>query len=518
MYNNNPATAGNVKPFPLPSAGAPTLTPAPSLDAPSVEKRWADHLLGEKTYPWYVDAQHTSGAESVYQWNGVHLRYIGAEEGKAIAGDWLDRYWPGQANDSRASACWSYGAKRLRTQRPMPKPSEGRTIIPCADVYLELHRDGRITALAPDPALGMTYAINLNAGTVVGKNHTLSTLPASSRFRAFIERALPDSDVRALVQEQCGLTLLSTRYQIASWWVGKAGSGKSTLAAVCKAMQRQVASIRLHNLSERFGLEVLVGASLVTVDEVEPNERWPEGLWKSLVGGNGVSVDRKNEKAILSYESTAKWLLCSNCNPPIRDRSDGVWRRLCIVPFDVVIPQGEQVPDFHNVLLRQEGKAILDWMLEGAQRIVMRGGFLEERKRPHAVQHLKEAVRNECDSVRAWMGANEVRTGSYTDDWAPKDDVYAHYEQWCKDAHATAVERNLFWKNLRQYLPDLMISNRRVGKKQRYVCNVVCCDADDADPLAETLPSSIPISDDGKRAPIIMGTYDEDFGALFVES
>jgi P4 family phage/plasmid primase-like protien len=447
-------------------SAAPPAPPKPKPD--SYDKQWADRLLSGASRVWFADAPQTSGAETIYKWNGSYLQHIAAPEGNAIVAKWLDTAAPDRASAKQAVACWNFGGMRLRSESPLPQQKMSRNLIPCADVYLDMDANGRIMAIAPHPSHGLTYALKIACGTKVGAEHITKALPEDSRFRRFIKSALPDADVRDLVQEQCGLTLLPANYQIAAWWVGAAGSGKSTLAELCKAMQRQVANACLEKLGERFGLESLVGASLIVVDEVEA-EKWCEAVFKSAVGGNGLSIDRKNEKGLVDFSLKAKWIITSNAPPFVRDKSNGVWRRLCVVRFDNVIPEGVRVTDYHQVLLAEEGQLILDWMLEGAKRIVMRGCFLPEEQRPVQVQQVKEDARNDCDSVRGWVTSCRV---SVSGEWQSKDLVFNHYESWCSQSHQTPLERRTFWKGLRVLLKDLKTKNKRVGDKTPHFANV----------------------------------------------
>src|SRR5690606_33648370 len=179
---------------------------------------------------------------------------------------------------------------------------------------------------------------------------------------------------------------------------------------------------------DRFSLEPLVGASLILVDEVEC-EKWAEGRVKTLVSGNGIGIDRKHEKVLASYHSRAKWLITSNNAPFIRDKSDGVWRRLVVVSWDVEIPQEERQSDFHKTLLEKEGKLILDWMLEGARRIVARGRTMAEHELPEEARKAKQQARSNCDSVRAWC--EEMRVVREEGHWMTLAEVYKQYEAWC---------------------------------------------------------------------------------------
>lgn len=146
------------------------------------------------------------------------------------------------------------------------------------------------------------------------------------------------------------MTLLPGVYSQAAWWHGVAGSGKSTLAEIVEAMHRQVARCNLETLGDRFSLEPMIGASLILVDEVEC-EKWAEGRFKTMVSGNGIGIDRKNQKQLASYHSTARWIITSNSAPFIRDKSNGVWRRLTVVHWKKAVPVNQHDPDLVKNIL-----------------------------------------------------------------------------------------------------------------------------------------------------------------------
>lgn len=441
------------------AAGATVAVPSAS-----VAKQFSDLLLTGYLGPWAAEASHTSGGVVVYRWNGSFWQLVGTTEGASIAASWIDSAAPDKASASLSESAWLYAAMRQRAERPLPSGGKGRTIVPCRDVYLDIAGDGTIAALQPDPALGMTYGLKIAAGTPPGQAHIPQPLPPSSRFRQWLESAQPDPGVRDLLQEQCGMTLLPGVYSVAAWWYGAAGAGKSMLSELCEAMQSQVARVSLDTLGDTFGLECLLGASLVVVDEVE-QERWAEGRWKSVVSGNGFGINRKNEKALLSYHSSAKWIITSNSPPFVRDKSDGTWRRICPVEFSVVLPAEQRVEGFHKVLLAEEGGLILDWMLEGARRIVKRGRFLAEHERPEAVQSAKREARRSSDSVLAWIDDEDVRFESGK--WRVLDEVYKHYTDTCEAAHRAPLDRTPFWRAVHASprLCGVRTSNRRLNGK-----------------------------------------------------
>lgn len=454
-------------PLPQPKANqAKAKNPKTKPKPVTAEKLWSDHILSTEGHLW-AEGGDDSGTPMVYRWNGTSYDLVAHLDGVQRAAVWFDANCPDKASASRAEAAWNYLSLMLRSKAKLPKVSH-RTIIPCRDNYLEILPNGQVIALAPDRSLGMTYQVKLNCHSKPGRPHVVTPLPEASRFRAWIEQAHPDPEVRALVQEQCGATLLSTNYQVAAWWYGAAGCGKSTLAAICKAMQRNTASARLEELRGRFAGQPLMGASLITVDEVDTNGSINEGLLKSWISGDPVQVDRKGISAV-TYASKAKWIICSNSAPFFRDKSDGIWRRLCVVPWNHPIPEADRIPDFAGLVLRQEGLHILNWMLAGAVRLIQRGRFMDEAARPAVVRELKAQARRDCDSVRGWVEDEQVAVQAGVQ--RTKDEVYKAYVAWCGEVHEEPLDCRPFWKGLRNLMSFQEQKTRR-GPLQVRLVNV----------------------------------------------
>lgn len=433
---------------------------------PSIDSIYAEYLCSGQGGLWACQADQGTGAV-IHSWNGIYWKAMNTEVGVVSASNWLESHARHSASATMADKNWKYAAVRLRAKNPLPVADPKRAIVPCADGYIEISTDG-FQVLQPDPELGMVHAVNIESKGRVGEGYVPERLPVNSLFHKFLAHALPDPNVRAVVQEQCGMTLLPGNYSQAAWWYGKAGSGKSTLAELVEAMHRQAVRINLDTLGDRFSLEPLIGASLILVDEVEC-EKWAEGRFKTVVSGNGIGVDRKNEKALASYHSKAKWIITSNGAPFVRDKSDGVWRRLTVVHWGVSVDEKDRVPDLQKKILEKEGKLVLDWMLEGARRIVARGRPLAEHELPADVQRAKRGARHNSDSVRGW--AYEQRVSQAPGNFMPLAEVYKHYESWCEAQGFTPSETltsRQFWRGMADagLVDPSKKVNRRVHGKQ----------------------------------------------------
>lgn len=90
---------------------------------------------------------------------------------------------------------------------------------------------------------------------------------------------------------------------------------------------------------------------------------------------------------------------------------------------------------------------MLDWVLEGALRLMERGGFSE--KLPDAVLALAEQNRMESDTTMAYMADRDAAydSGVCTD----KTAIYADYRQYVlEELGKKPVNAEDFWKRVRE--------------------------------------------------------------------
>lgn len=151
---------------------------------------------------------------------------------------------------------------------------------------------------------------------------------------------------------------------------GDGGTGKSTVLDVLAALvgESNVSHINIVNLFERFATCETIGKLLNVSNEFEKGEI-QEAALKNYVDGALVSADRKKLPHI-HFKPTAKLVLASNTFPAFTDTSNGVWRRVLLLPFNVVIKdRGPVVVNFFKERLLGELSGIFHWALQGRDRL-----------------------------------------------------------------------------------------------------------------------------------------------------
>jgi putative DNA primase/helicase len=187
------------------------------------------------------------------------------------------------------------------------------------------------------------------------------------RWLEFLQEVLPgDPELIRLLQMWFGYCLVpDTSLHKALMLVGDGSNGKSVILAVLIGLlgQGNVSAVPLEAFGTRFGLMPTIGKLANVVFEIGELDRVAEGAFKSFTAGDLQTIDRKN-KDPLETPPTARLVLATNRLPRFVDRTDGVWRRLIIVPFNVQIPEGRQ-DELLLGKLKAELPGILNWALIG---------------------------------------------------------------------------------------------------------------------------------------------------------
>ncbi len=255
-------------------------------------------------------------------------------------------------------------------------------------------------------------------------------------FDSFLERVLPDEDVRTFVQRVSGYCLTAATTEEALFTLyGPTAGGKSTyLAALKAALGAYGAAVDASTLMDarteggqaREDLAKLVGKRLVVCSEVRDGARLAETLLKGIAGGDELTVRGLYERAF-TFKPQLKVLIASNYRPRARDDDDALWRRIREIPFTESIPEEERDPAVKAVLCdpAQAGAAILAWAAEGAAAW-FEGGLHP----PAAVRQATAAYRKDMDPLEGFLADCCTLTPTAL---TPAKELRQAYEAWARE-------------------------------------------------------------------------------------
>jgi putative DNA primase/helicase len=171
----------------------------------------------------------------------------------------------------------------------------------------------------------------------------------------------------------------------------------------------------------------LRGARLVICSEQTSGKRFDESKVKRLTGGD-MLTGRFMRGDFFDFPPSHLIVVLSNHLPAVREGGPAFWRRVRRIPFLHVVPEDQQIKDFHEQLLAEEGPAILGWAVRGAAEVLSIG--LSD---PPAVLEATEDYRVSEDTLASFV-RDECLLGPAW--WCKISDFRTSYEQHCEEMGA----------------------------------------------------------------------------------
>ena len=265
-------------------------------------------------------------------------------------------------------------------------------------------------------------------------------------FLAFLERVLPDAEVRDFLRRFVGYCLTgNTSEQCLCFLYGGGANGKSTFLNVFLALlgdygKQAAPELLTHKSSDRHPTELadIFGARLVTSVEVDEGKRLAETLVKQMTGGDRMKA-RFMRGDFFEWTPTHKLFLAANHRPAIRGTDYAIWRRIHLVPFEVTIPKEERDGQLTNKLLA-ELPGILNWAIAGCLEWQRNGLGI-----PEAVQDATAHYRAEQDVLGEFLSERCIKDAQA---FVATAALYKAYTTWCEDGGEKPVNKTAFGRGL----------------------------------------------------------------------
>jgi putative DNA primase/helicase len=228
---------------------------------------------------------------------------------------------------------------------------------------------------------------------------------APTVWNVFLDKVLPDEDVRKFVQRLAGLALLGeVREHILPIFSGSGRNGKSTLyEAVLYALGDYAGTAEPELFMHRenahpTGQMDLLGRRFVVVSENDQGRRLAEATMKRLTGGDRIKA-RHMHKDFVEFTPSHLPILVTNHLPQVSGDDPAIWARILVVPFNVVIPEAERDTEL-SAKLRLEADGILTWAVDGLHDYLDSG-----LAAPESVRVATDAYQRRQDAVGRFITA-----------------------------------------------------------------------------------------------------------------
>lgn len=265
-----------------------------------------------------------------------------------------------------------------------------------------------------------------------------------------------NSNLRKLIEEMLGYFLLGDcRYQKAFILLGQGSNGKSAFLKLIENWlgKNNISELSLSQLNEKFKTAELVGKIANIGDDIDKSMLKDTSVFKKLVTGDGVTVERKNKDAF-NFSNIAKMVFSANALPPSSDKSNGFFRRIVIIPFNAVF--NSKNPDFDpniedKINTENARSYLLNLALQGINRLQKNKGFII----PEEVRTVVNTYEIDNNNVLQWIESKATEIENKT-----INEVYTDYCLFCSQNNQIAVQIRNFNNEVRKRFSDLEIVNK----------------------------------------------------------
>ncbi len=249
----------------------------------------------------------------------------------------------------------------------------------------------------------------------------------TATWGTFLAQVLPDTEVREFVQRLAGVGLLGLVVEhVLPILTGTGANGKGTFyKAVSHALGDYASTVEPDLFLHRQGAHPtgemdLLGIRWCVVSETEKDRRLAEATMKRLTGGDTIRA-RRMRQDFIEFTPSHTAIMVTNHLPKVSGDDPAIWRRLRVVPFNVVIPEVER--DKHlDEQLQLDADAVLAWAVTGYLDYAERGELAE----PDSVVTATDDYQKASDAVARFLDDETTRCNGFS----TNADLFARWSRW----------------------------------------------------------------------------------------
>jgi len=286
------------------------------------------------------------------------------------------------------------------------------------------------------------------------------------RRLAFLNELWPeDPDSIAALQEYMGY-VISSRVDLQKilLLIGPTRAGKGVIARVLKNLvgDGNHAGPTLASLATNFGLSPLIGKPLAIISDARLAGAGTNQVVERLLSISGedvLTIDRKYREPWTGTLPT-RFVVISNELPRFGDASGAIAGRFVVLSLQNSF-LGRENPRLTNELL-VELPSILNWALDGLERLLDTGRFTEPQSSVDSILALQDLV----SPVAAFVRDRCTRGPS---EEVPIAALYEAWKSWADDNGHRVISLQTFGRDMRAVVPGLStVQPREGGKRERH--------------------------------------------------
>ncbi|WP_122894130.1 DNA primase family protein [Arcobacter peruensis] len=268
-------------------------------------------------------------------------------------------------------------------------------------------------------------------------------------FKQYLDDVL-DKETQTILQEYAGYIFINhLKLEKALILYGSGANGKSVFFEVIKSLlgDTNISMMSLGDLTDKNNGEAnraLLKDKLVNYGSEIKGKNIDIDTFKRLVSGEPVQARLKYGNPFY-LEGNTKLIFNANELPSINEHNEAVFRRFIIIPFDKTIPIEKRDTELHSKIIENELSGVLNWILEGLERLLKNKKFSDSKKTNEALAEYKK----ESDSVALFVEENEYSKTVIEDYFESIADLYEAYRISTREAGKNPLSKINFSKRLK---------------------------------------------------------------------
>lgn len=266
-------------------------------------------------------------------------------------------------------------------------------------------------------------------------------------------------DMRRVLEEILGHIILVYKFPHKIFFLtGSGANGKSTFVEMITKWTGELSShVDIANFDDGTSLASLIGKVVNVADDVDAIYLEKSKNLKTMASGNTVGA-RAIYSQPITLKNTATLIFTANEPPVFKDKSDGIGRRLVIIPFENKVKT--RIYNLDELLSTDNAKSyLLNLALAGVKRIY---DNKLEMSTSETIETATKQYYLDNDSVLAYLNDYPAINNN------PVATIYEAYTEYCEDSNLKAVSLNKFSRRLKSLGYDIKVT-KMLNKTVRVV-------------------------------------------------
>lgn len=272
-----------------------------------------------------------------------------------------------------------------------------------------------------------------------------------------------DKSLRKVLEEIFGYILLR-RNELGKTFIltGGGSNGKSSFLHMVRKMtgEENTSSLDLKELNQRFKTAELFGKLANIGDDISGEYIKDNAEFKKLTTGETINVERKGRDPF-DFSNYAKLIFSANRVPRINDTSDGLMRRLLMIPFNAkfTVEDDDFDPFIQDKLVSDESmEYVLQLAISGLKRLLKNRKFSPSK----TIEKETKQYEEQNNPIIGFLKEMEPKLENEV-----VADVHRIYQVWCADNGHKPTSTNNFSREIGRLKRMMTKVQRMDGKPKR---------------------------------------------------